>query len=120
VWHCIEGAHVILRDSHRCLGGRLGIGYWRSRDEPDLPDPREHVDPSWDPRERARVVAYLTAAERVVQWRGLSPCRLCGCWNGSACLGDDAYNWPEGFAHYLEAHDVRPPAEFVAHALARS
>jgi hypothetical protein len=29
-----------------------------------------------------------------------------------------AFGWPEGLAHYLVAHDVRLPAEFVEHVLA--
>ena len=27
--------------------------------------------------------------------------------------------WPEGFAHYLEQHDVKPPAEFLEHVRPR-
>jgi hypothetical protein len=65
------------------------------------------------------VIADLGASEVLERWRGWSSCRLCGCANGSTCKGDDAYNWPEGFAHYLKVHGVRPPDAFVAHCLGR-
>jgi len=41
----------------------------------------------------------------------------CGRHNGSAELADGTYCWPEGLAHYLEAHQVRPPEEFVEHVV---
>lgn len=107
-------------ESRHSIGGRTALGYWRGSDDSDLPDPRASVDPSWDPAERALVVAYLRAAPRLEQWRGYSWCRICDLsTNGTGCLGDDTYNWPEGFAHYVEAHGVRPPAGFVAHVLSR-
>lgn len=31
---------------------------------------------------------------------------------------DGVWAWPEGLAHYVECHHVRPPSAFVAHALA--
>ncbi len=37
---------------------------------------------------------------------------------GSMCLTDGTYGWPQGFAHYVEAHGVRPPEEFVRHVYA--
>lgn len=36
---------------------------------------------------------------------------------GCCTLTDGIYVWPEGFAHYLERHAVRPPPEFVARAI---
>jgi hypothetical protein len=39
---------------------------------------------------------------------------------GTSCLTDGTFIWPEGFAHYLEAHAVRPPVEFVRHVLAQA
>ena len=87
----------------------------------DLPDPYDYVDERWDAGERALVVSYLRAGARIVEFRGLSSCRFrCGVDQrvmGNACLSDGTFTWPEGFAHYLEAHHVRPPEEFVQHAL---
>lgn len=82
-----------------------------------LPDPEDFVDFSWSTEERARVAAYLRAGAVVERWFGTSPCRICGCENGSTCLSDGVFVWPAGFAHYVEVHAVRPPPEFVAHAL---
>lgn len=80
-----------------------------------LPDPADYVDLSWDLNERAAVAAYLRSAPRVASWLGWSTCRMCGCANGSTDQAADGYIWPEGFAHYIEAHAVRPPPEFLEH-----
>lgn len=103
------------------------VGYWR---EPgslssDLPDPRDYVDRSWDEQERDLVIAYLRAGHVFEEWRGISVCRYGNdCWTprskmGSKCLYDSSFIWPEGLPHYLERHGVRPPDEFVQHALAQ-
>lgn len=87
-----------------------------------LPDPYDFMDPSWDATERATVVAYLRAGQLQVVWYGISKCRFrCGEQDmGAACLSDGTYVWPEGFAHYLEKHAVRPPEEFVLHVLRKT
>jgi hypothetical protein len=38
---------------------------------------------------------------------------------GRLDLSDGVWLWPEGLAHYVEAHGVRLPDEFVAYAVAR-
>ena len=48
---------------------------------------------------------------------GESVCVICGAQNGSLELSDGTYSWPEGFAHYVSAHNVRPPIEFERHVL---
>ncbi len=97
------------------LGGRMGRG-------PGL-DPRDFVDPSWDPLERSRVARHLSAGRVLASYRGMSWCRM-GCAPGSGMgsrdLTDGVYVWPEGYVHYLLLHAVRPPAEFVRHVLERS
>lgn len=81
------------------------------------PDPNAFVDPDWRSEERRTVVEHLQTGSLVVQYRGLSPCRFCRRHNGSAELSDGVFCWPEGLAHYVTAHDVRPPDEFVEHVL---
>jgi hypothetical protein len=99
---------------------RRAIGYWRSEleKEKDLPDPSEYVDETWSAKERDVVVKYLQKGRRLKSWLGYSGCRFCGARNGTTCLGDDAFVWPEGFAHYLTEHKVKPAQEFIDHVLA--
>lgn len=136
------------------IRGLRAIGYWANQAHPDLPDPHDFVDPSWDASERSTVIAYLRAGKLAVGYRGYSWCRFrCGDFEkykaallskgfppesipdymsqshmdevvktnmenmGTTCSSDGTFVWPEGFAHYLEEHAVRPPQEFVQHAL---
>lgn len=92
------------------------IGFWKGPLEPLLPNPADFVDISWDPAERDLVVRHLRSGCRMLQMMGSSWCRLCGKRdNGAIELSDGYYLWPEGLAHYLEAHWVRLPREFVDH-----
>ncbi len=122
------------------------IGYWRPEDgsraqyeesmtDPDLPPDiqrqlldmveREYrlpiagdfVDHNWSPEERQAVGDHLARGLTLQQYRGLSRCRLCGQHNGSKELTDRTYYWPEGLSHYVLAHHVRLPQEFVGHVL---
>lgn len=91
------------------------IGFWASTFQPDLPIPWDYLDPTWDRSERTRVVQYLRSAPKVQWWRGYSDCRFCGARNGTTDRSDGTFLWPDGFAHYLERHGVRPPEEFLEH-----
>ncbi len=84
------------------------------------PDVRNFIDPGWDPKRRDAVIRYLEAGKRGESWMVYSTCRICGFdQNGTCDMTDDVYIWPEGFAHYLREHAVRPPVDFVKHALRR-
>ncbi|MCA1480932.1 hypothetical protein, partial [Bradyrhizobium sp. NBAIM08] len=87
---------------------------------PNRRHPRHFIDKTWAPAERDRVIKYLEAGRRGESWMGWSTCRFCGKENGTCDLTDDVYIWPEGFAHYLREHAVKPPTKFVAHVLRRS
>jgi hypothetical protein len=105
------------------------VGYWCSSDHPPsrpgfprpldafFPDPRCLVGSGRDPTDRELIVAYLRSGQVYARWRGLSYCRFrCGIdpsLMGSRCLTDGAWVWPEGLAHYVEAHSVRLPEEFM-------
>ncbi|GAB2503171.1 hypothetical protein GCM10027063_48110 [Promicromonospora xylanilytica] len=93
------------------------IGYWRGPGSPELPDPRDFVDPSWGMYDRRRVQQYLEGGMVARVYRGMSSCRFCGELVGHREQTDATYLWPEGLAHYVAEHDVRLPAEFVRHAL---
>jgi hypothetical protein len=95
------------------------VGFWRSEREPDLPHPGESVDPAWRASEGERLLSYLEQAYGVpYAWCGHSWCRL-GCPDisdiGSQDRTDGTYLFPEGLAHYVRVHAVRPPNEFLEH-----
>jgi hypothetical protein len=95
------------------------IGYWRSTDHPEYPDPRDLVDAGWDHEVRNVVGAYLVSGTISKAYMGYSPCRICGENNGAVEYTDGVFAWPEGLAHYVDEHEVRLPQEFVDHAVAR-
>lgn len=96
------------------------VGYWSG---PDVfgswPSPEKFIDLGWDDDERDLVADYLSRGFVARAFMGFSRCRICGCDNGSLELTDGTYIWPEGFAHYLSAHLVRPPLRFVEHVTRR-
>ncbi|MBL0214155.1 MAG: hypothetical protein IPQ07_09730 [Myxococcales bacterium] len=100
------------------------IGYWFN-DRAPSPCPRpQRLVGAWDEGERAKVVAYLRAGDVLETYRGSSYCRF-ACGKPSAEMGhrdltDGRFAWPEGLPHYVEAHAVRLPEHFVAHALANA
>jgi hypothetical protein len=112
------------------IEGLKFIGYWAGNQHPSrlgarpgvalaLPDPADYVDGSWNLAELADVMDYLQDGKTWIAWGGYSWCRfLCdvplvalGCRD----LTDGTYVWPEGFAHYVAAHSVKPPQEFIDH-----
>ena len=107
------------------------VGYWRDiqrtnwrgdiiiPDFPDCPDVNDFIDPNWDITERSAIIDYLKRGKEKKSWMGCSNCRICGCMNGSRCLTDREWVWPEGFVHYLEKHNVKPPQEFVNYVLSK-
>jgi hypothetical protein len=100
--------------------------------------PGDFIDEQWNQRERDHVVAYLqqTLKSETMGGLGYSECRLCReaagpsdphesrmeSWerNGTQDFGDGVYVWPEGYAHYVKVHAVKPPEEFLQHLHARN
>jgi hypothetical protein len=96
------------------------IGYWCypagfPEEDGPWPDPRDLVDESWSSRERELVASYFERGFEVWQFMGFSECWLCGKWNGSVEFMNDVYLWPEGLAHYVREHAVKPPDEVLVH-----
>jgi hypothetical protein len=96
------------------------VGFWVSREQPDLPDPHQFLDPGWDPAERDLVIAYLENSylPSYVEF-GPSWCRL-GCPGTTADIGyqdrtDGTWVFPEGLVHYVRHHGLKPPIEFLEH-----
>lgn len=97
------------------------IGYWRPEHDAssELPDPRDWIDPDWDPEQRDATWFYFAAGTLYRTYMGYSPCRICGEDNGALEYTDGTYVWPEGLAHYIYDHEVRLPDEVVKHARTR-
>lgn len=96
------------------------IGFWFNERAPGAyPRPQALVG-GWDAGARAHVIAYLRDGTEMAAYFGPSHCRF-GCQGplGHRDLGDGIWVWPEGLAHYVEAHDVRLPERFVARAAER-
>lgn len=85
------------------------IGYWRSDQHPELPDPHEFVFPGAGSDVRDRLASALENGARVRFYMGYSECRICGALNGSAELTDGVHIWPEGLVHYVREHSVALP-----------
>lgn len=93
----------------------IKIGYWYSPHEPQLPMPV-----ATDTMSDQYIVDYLKNGETHTPWMGWSSCRLChNNMNGTRCLTDGVYRWPEGLAHYVEAHGVILDPEFINHITER-
>ncbi len=99
------------------------VGFWFNPNAPNRYPRPERLVGVWDPAVKQAVVAHLRAGATFMQFAGLSFCRFrCGVDDlalGSQDLTDGTYDWPSGLAHYVEAHDVRLPDDFIAHVLAR-
>lgn len=94
------------------------IGYWDGpQNDSSWPRPEDFVDNNWDSEERDLVVSYLKTGLIARAYMGYSRCRVCGKENGDLELSDGVFVWPDGLAHYVEMHDVRPPTRFVQHVL---
>ncbi len=85
-----------------------------------LPNPWDYVNNTWDVRERHLVCLYLGNGDTHEGWFGGAKCRF-GCKTDLGCrdLTDGTFVWPEGFAHYIEVHGVKPPEAFLRHMVMR-
>ncbi len=99
--------------------GLKRVGYWRADEssQEELPWPSTIRKLSDDIKHL--VVLYLTRGTVHEQWKGSSQCRICGKTNGSRCLTDGVFVWPDGYAHYIDAHDVAVDPALMAHILTR-
>lgn len=98
------------------------VGYWFNDLAPSsYPRPQRLVG-AWRRRDRTLVLAHLRSGVVFESYRAKSFCRFrCGVTParmGHRDLTDGLWVWPEGLAHYVEAHSVRLPERFVAHAIA--
>lgn len=107
---------MVLPSARSAVTTRLiRIGYWAGDDNASLPDPGRFVDADWSYEEREAVTEYLSRGFVARAYLGQSNCRICGVTVGSRELSDGVYLWPEGLAHYVEAHAVRLPDSVLEH-----
>ena len=103
------------------------VGYWIEDEDLDyndddggleLPDPRILLAVLGPCQVNKRVLAYLRSGRQVASFMGCSYCRFrCGVPDeemGCCDLTDGVWVWPEGLAHYIEAHQVPLPEAFIA------
>lgn len=105
------------------------IGYWREEGRPpgtDVWRASPHVilallGPQAPERQLA---SYLRSGHEFQAWRGWSRCRFkCGIADsmmGHSDLTDGIWVWPQGLVHYVDAHQLALPKEFVDHVLAHN
>lgn len=87
-------------------------GFWANKDEPYLPIVVASDKP-W--KGRKKFLKHLIALEaklKPIHYKGWSTCRICKCHNGSTEYVYNGWRWPEGFAHYVLEHNVRPSLAF--------
>lgn len=109
------GGSCLLRDRMVTL---KAVGYWY---DPDVslsgPDPSSIANRKSSKAEAALLAGYLRSGFVFRQFMGYSRCRLkCGIPDremGDADLTDGHWCWPEGLAHYVEAHSIRLPDTFL-------
>jgi hypothetical protein len=100
------------------------IGYWiTSFDDCDLIAPQE-LEGEYAAHVRAPIIEYLKGGRLLEAYLGLATCRYPACKHyefkhgiGGGEFTDGVWAWPEGLFHYIEAHSVTLPADFVAHAM---
>ena len=89
------------------------LGYWTNG---RYPDPSKMQDPEfWKTRDKAAVIAYLKSGLDCNHYLGFSGCRICGVILGTHEMTDGVWCWPKKLEHYVEAHDVVLPEEFIGH-----
>jgi len=91
------------------------IGYW-----PDIFEERgipDYLIKKYDKDIKGKIVNYLNSGVLLFSEFGHSFCRInCGIPDnlmGSGDLTDGVWSWPEGLAHYVEAHDILLPDDFL-------
>lgn len=87
--------------------------------------PFRHVEAGWaltreGKIERDIVLAHLKSGRRHEAYFGYHTCLMCGSDAGYQDLTDGTYVWPEGYAHYIEAHGVKPPQDFIDHVMSKA
>ncbi|MFT5355009.1 MAG: hypothetical protein ACI9KE_002222 [Polyangiales bacterium] len=104
------------------------LGFWKNTTRHTTPrSPIAWADPRALPRSRyegqkSKIVAFLRGGESGEAYLGYSYCRFEDCTASGPSMGstdrtDGTWVWPEGLVHYVDAHDVALPPEFIEYVL---
>lgn len=102
------------------------IGFWLYKQPSDINHTEQEdgitlswpvEDPNWDQEEKKIVLDKLQSGRQGKAYKGSSVCRLCGIRNGSSEMYDSRFLWPNGFIHYVEDHNVKPPQDFIDYCI---
>ena len=102
------------------------IGYWREEWGPPGTDvwrasPHVILARLGAQAAQPQIASYLRSGHEFEGWRGWSWCRFkCGIDDsrmGDSDLTDGIWVWPQGLVHYVDAHHLALPREFVEHVL---
>jgi hypothetical protein len=96
----------------------IAVGFWHVDGEKDeFPLAQSLVGEPYAPDLCEGICRYLESGATFMSWRGFSSCRFrCGIYDGemgSSELSDGRWVWPEGLPHYVRAHHIRLPEEFL-------
>src|SRR5262245_14684169 len=112
--------------SHSQIGQLKRVGFWYSKEEPDLPHPGEYIDWTWDRDEKDKVIRYLQESYVLTRFYCDYPwCRLYCDFDVIPEIGyreytDGTWLYPEGLLHYVLRHMVKPPSDFLEHVRRRN
>lgn len=86
---------------------KISIGYWKKSIDSNesLPWPEEG---NLSSDQKNKVIQFLSEGKVKHSWRGMSQCRICGCFNGSTCLENGDFLYPSGYVHYIQDHNIQP------------
>lgn len=95
------------------------IGYWRQTERSgiDLPWPKEGRLPE---ETKKMIVDFLKNGKQYAAYRGWSTCRICNKPNGSTCLVNGDFIYPEGYAHYISEHNIQPDFDLLSVVLSQN
>lgn len=87
------------------------IGFWKGCGKwTQVPVPNSATI---DQKEIIKKIKYVQKFAQKTAYRGLSPCRICQCYNGCEEYAIDGFVWPSGYLHYLEDHNVAVDEDFA-------
>lgn len=87
-------------------------GYWNTGKGSELPSPKPS-NQEWAGKERFLLALdVIQAKNQPIAYRGSSRCRICDQQNGSTEYQVNGWQWPSGYRHYIDEHNVRPTLAF--------